>query len=322
VAAEHMTSQSGAAPAYTDNDIQQERGRKNSVDPFRSHHMLVEPEFCANGQVEDVATVFLSNRECPFRCLMCDLWKNTTDDRVPVGAIPEQIRHAVQQLPPAQHIKLYNSGNFFDAQAIPPEDFSAIASLVRGFATVIVENHPRLCHDRCVEFRDLCDTHLEIAIGLETSHEQTLRQLNKQMTTDDFARACEFLLGHGIRVRAFILLKPPHTSEEQGIERAVESTRFAFDHGVDCCSVIPTRAGNGIMKRLQKMDLFQPPQLRSLEKAIDETITWKRGRVFADLWEAEQFAECPACATARIARLNTINLSQRAVPPIVCKRCG
>jgi hypothetical protein len=317
-----MTLQRPSLKSYTDADILIERGPKNPVDPFRPYHMLVESEFCANGLVEDVATIFLSNRECPFRCLMCDLWKNTTDDRVPVGAIPQQIKHAVEKLPPAQHIKLYNSGNFFDAQAIPPEDFAAIASLVSGFTTVIVENHPRLCNDRCNEFQDLCGTQLEVALGLETSHQPTLQQLNKRMTTDDFARACEVLLEHDIRVRAFILLKPPHTSEEQGIERAIESVRFAFNHGVDCCAVIPTRAGNGIMDRLQQAGLFQPPQLQSLEMVIDETLRWNRGRVFADLWEARQFAECTVCATARIERLNTINLSQQATPPVECRHCG
>ncbi|MCP4783885.1 MAG: radical SAM protein [Fuerstiella sp.] len=317
-----MTLHRSIQESYTDSDVARERGPKNSVDPFRPYHMLVEPEFCANGRIEDVTTVFLSNHECPFRCLMCDLWKNTTDDRVPAGAIPQQIRHALEQLPSTQHIKLYNSGSFFDAQAVPPEDDAEIASLVSGFNSVVVENHPRLCNDRCSRFQDQCDTQLEVALGLETSHKPTLQLLNKQMTTDDFARACEFLLQHDIRVRSFILLKPPHTSEEQGIERAIDSVRFAFDHGVDCCAVIPTRAGNGIMDRLQHAGLFQPPHLQSLETVIDETLGWNRGRVLADLWEAGQFAECPACAMARIERLNAINLSQQTAPPFECHHCG
>ena len=75
----------------------------------------------AGGAVEDVATL-LSNRECPFRCLMCDLWKNTTTDASPDGAVAAQIEYALARLPPALHVKLYNAGNFFDAQAIPPAD--------------------------------------------------------------------------------------------------------------------------------------------------------------------------------------------------------
>ena len=95
----------------TDAAILAARGAKNLVDPFRPYHMLVEPEWSADRVVEDVATVFLSNRECPFRCLMCDLWKNTTDEKVPVGAISEQIRFALDQLPVAQQLNRLKTNN-------------------------------------------------------------------------------------------------------------------------------------------------------------------------------------------------------------------
>ena len=109
-------------PISSDSWIISQRGPKLAADPFRPHAFFVEPERTRDGRVEDVATVFLTNRECPFRCLMCDLWSYTTDQRVPDGAIAAQVRFALGQLPPARHIKLYNAGNFFDAQAIPPGD--------------------------------------------------------------------------------------------------------------------------------------------------------------------------------------------------------
>jgi len=311
---------------YSDADILAVRSAKNQVDPQRPYAMLVEPEFCAEGVVEDVATLFLSNRECAFRCLMCDLWKNTTDTRVPLGAIPQQIRFALQQLPTAQHIKLYNSGNFFDAQAIPPQDLRAVAELVTDFRTVIVENHPKLCSDRVAEFQQMCGTQLEVAMGLETSHPPTLRRLNKQMTTDDFARACEVLLHHEIRIRAFVLLRPPGTTEQEGVDRAIQSVRFAFRHGVNCCAVIPTRTGNGIMDQLLLSGDFAPPTLRSLETVVDTCVSEfatidDRRRVFADLWDVEQFSNCEFCLAARIQRLAHMNLTQTRLLPVVCSHC-
>lgn len=308
-------------PQFDDAVILAARGPRNTVDPFRPYHSLVEPEYSAAGVIEDVATIFLSNKECPFRCLMCDLWKNTTVDKVPDGAITEQIRFALGNLPPAKHIKLYNSGNFFDAQAIPRTEFAAIAELVADFETLIVENHPKLCNESCVSFADKCKPQLEIAMGLETSHAPTLALLNKQMTTDDFARACEFLLKHSIRIRAFILLRPPATTEQQGIDRAIESVKFAFDCGVDCCAVIPTRPGNGIMEQLQTDGSYSPPVLTSLETVLNETLGWKRGRVFADLWDAQQFATCQYCTGARIKRLNQMNLTQALLPAPICEHC-
>src|SRR5579872_3248975 len=127
--------------------ILQARPPKNAVDVSRPYAFLLERECSASGEVVDVATIFLTNRECPWRCLMCDLWKNTTDETVPLGAIPQQIDYALERLGPARQIKLYNSGNFFDAHAIPPADHQAIARRVGRFERVIVENHPKLCGD-------------------------------------------------------------------------------------------------------------------------------------------------------------------------------
>src|ERR1700735_5423568 len=86
--------------------VLEQRPPKPPADPWQPHAFFVEPERTASGAVEDVATLFLVNRECPFRCLMCDLWKYTTDRRVPDGAIPAQILHALLRLPSVPHVKL------------------------------------------------------------------------------------------------------------------------------------------------------------------------------------------------------------------------
>ena len=118
------------------------------------------------------------------------------------------------------------------------------------------------------------------------------------MTTNDFARATRFLVDHDIDVRAFVLLRPPFLSESEGIDWALRSIEFACDCGATCVSVIPTRSGNGLMDRWQADGWFSPPRLTSLEQVLEAGIAWHRGRVFADLWDVEQFAECTACASA------------------------
>jgi archaeosine synthase beta-subunit len=303
---------------WSDSAILAARSAKNAVDPRRPYAYLVEPECAPNGQVEDVATLFLTNRECPFHCLMCDLWKNTTAERVPVGAIPEQIEVALSKLPAAKHIKLYNSGNFFDRQAIPPEDYQAIARLVAPFETVIVESHPKLCGDECLRFRDMLAGKLEIALGLETIHPDVLPRLNKQMTAEDFERAARFLTDHDIATRAFILLRPPFLTESEGLDWAIRSMEFAFDAGVACCSIIPTRDGNGAMEQLRMEGVFAPPTFRSLETALAKGLTMQRGRVFVDLWDADRLFDCELCGPARRDRLQRMNLEQQTLSEVSC----
>ena len=106
-----------------------QRGKKNPVDPFIPYGFFVEKERTRSGIIEELATILLVNKECPYKCLMCDLWKNTTDRTIPEGAILEQIKYALSKLPKTEHIKLYNSGSFFDQAAIPLADYKEIAKL-------------------------------------------------------------------------------------------------------------------------------------------------------------------------------------------------
>ena len=305
-------------PVVSSRDIRAARSAKNALDSQRPYAFLVEPEHSPEGRIENVATIFLTNRECPFTCLMCDLWKNTLDESIAVSDIPRQIDFALERLPAAEHIKLYNSGNFFDPHAIPVEDYGEIATRVQGFKTVIVENHPRLCGNNCLQFRDAIDGTLEVAMGLETTHPEVLRRLNKQMTLEDFQRGAEFLLQENIQLRTFILLRPPFLSEAEGVDWAMYSLDYAFSLGIRCCSVVPTRAGNGIMEQLQTDGRFAPPELRSMETVLEQGIRLGRGRVFMDLWDAEQFSRCKKCGPARIERMRQMNLTQQVIPDVQC----
>ena len=92
------------------------------------------------GQIA-TTTIFLTASTCPIGCAMCDLHLNTLPHATPRGAIPQQIDAALEGRSRHGWLKLYNSGNFFDRQAIPLSDHGPIAGLVRKFETVIVENH-------------------------------------------------------------------------------------------------------------------------------------------------------------------------------------
>jgi archaeosine synthase beta-subunit len=249
---------------------------------------------------------------------MCDLWKNTTDAALPAGAIPDQIEWALNRINNVRHLKIYNSGSFFDVKVIPETDYTKIASLLSHFETVIVESHPKLTGERCLRFRDMLKPELHVALGLETVNPGLLLKLNKKMTLDDFSRSVSFLSGHGILSRAFILLRPPFLSESEGIFWAERSIDFAFRAGVECCTVIPVREGNGAMDKLMERGDFSRPDIRSLEVVLEYGIGLNSGRVFADLWDLEMFSDCSKCFEGRRARLAEMNLSQKVIPAVEC----
>jgi hypothetical protein len=283
--------------------------------------VTVEPERTADGLVEDVLTVFLTNSECPFTCLMCDLWTHTLDVPLKTGEVLAQLDTALEQAGQARHIKLYNAGNFMDSRAIPVSDRREIAGRLDGFETVIVENHPKMCTPAVAEFAALLSGNLEVAMGLETIHPKVLPKLNKRMTLGDFKIASERLLGWGISVRAFILLGLPWVQSEEFVLWATRSIEWARAAGCHVSSVIPTRAGNGIMDAIANDGHFTSPTLTQLEAAQVQALPGP-GRCFVDLWDAGQFAACEECRDERVARLHRINLSQVKEPGVDCPVCG
>lgn len=297
------------------------RGPKRVLDAERPYAFLWEEEAGAGGETIPTATVFLTNRECPYRCLMCDLWHDTLDERVPTGTISAQIKFALAQLPPARQIKLYNAGSFFDPQAIPPEDYAEIAQTVNDFERVIVECHPKMIGSRCLRFRDLLAGRLEVAVGLETVHPEVLARLNKRFTVDDFRRSADLLAQADVALRVFLLLRPPFMTEGEGIFWAKRSLYVASEAGATACCVIPTRGGNGAMEALAASGDYAPPTLRSLETVVEYGLSRPgQGRVFADLWDVETFYEC-ACSASRAARLADMNRTQNVPDPIWCGLC-
>ena len=310
------------------------------------HSVFVERERSAAGELLPTLTVLLRSRECPWHCLMCDLWKSTVSQPIPLGAVPAQIdvaltRYATSRFGRLRQVKLYNSGSFFDAGAVPPSDYPAIARRLAGFERVIVECHPKLVNHRAFQFRNRLSEsppppehsevawnraaaipQLEVALGLETVHPTALDRLNKGMTLDDFRRAADFLRVHQIALRAFVLVPPPFVPEAEVHEWVERSLNFAFDCGAIAVSLIPTRLGNGALDDLARTKQFSPPRIDALETALDRGLALKRGRVFADLWDLERFSSCQVCFPARRDRLATINLGQSELPAIPCAACG
>lgn len=274
-------------PTFSKGQIRAARPAKVAIDPWQPQGIFVEQEKTADGTLKSVLTVLLSGKECPFTCLFCDLWKHTTDEPTPVGAIPAQIEQALKQFPQARsQIKLYNAGNFFDAAALPEADWRQIANLVQPFERVIVECHPRLITSKVEKFAKLLSGKLEIAMGLETIHPEILPKLNKEFTLSQFEEACQRLRNGNIDIRLFLMHRPPGLTEEEGIIWTVKSVLYAHEQGATCASIIPTRGGNGILEQLAREGLFTPPTSESLVAVAQQlqTLPIAPMRVFFDTW--------------------------------------
>ncbi len=316
-----------------DRFVLERRAARPDIDPWRAQGLLVEDEPSPDGTVARVATVFLTGRECPWRCVMCDLWQHTTESDTPPGAIAAQVADARKHLhaarEPVSQMKLYNAGSFFDPRAVPESDYDAVGVAVTGLARVIVESHPSLVGVRTTRLiealrRDRTPPVLEVAMGLETSHPDALERLHKRMTVEGFLRAADRLRSYGAALRVFLLVSPPFIPDAEQDEWLLRSIDVAFAAGASVVSLIPTRSGNGALDALGEAGWFRQPTLGDLERSLtlaQSHLDTPGTRVLADLWDLDRFADCPYCLDARRARLRVMNLEQRPQPPASCPHC-
>jgi archaeosine synthase beta-subunit len=323
-----------AAHAARDRFILERRGPRKEHDPWRSHGVSVEDELTDRQTIARTATVFLTGRECAWRCVMCDLWQYTTTNATPEGAIAAQIASARKALEARSetvtHIKLYNASNFFDPHAVPESDYVGIATALKGLERVVVESHPVLIGDRVDRFLDALDSlhgaapaRLEVAMGLETANPDALERLNKGLTLEHFSAAAGTLRDRGVALRVFLLISPPFIPPGQQDRWLAESVDRALSCGATVISLIPTRAGNGAMEALAAEGLYRAPDLSDIERSIE--LALGRGgpaRVFVDLWGIQRFSRCSHCLNWRRGRLEQMNLEQRVGPQVSCAQCG
>ena len=307
-----------------DQRIRQLRPAKRPLDAWRPIGAQQEEERNAEGELVPCVTIFLTGRECPFTCVFCDLWQYTLDGPTPPGAIPAQISRAFEdlgELPSGATIKLYNASNFFDVKAVPRVDWPAINELLSPFSRVVVECHPRLVGDSCVEFAEQLEGRLEVAMGLETVHPVALPRLNKNLTLESFDHAVSLLDSVGVGIRTFVLVGAPFIPEAEAVDWAIRSVDYAQQRGAKVVSLIPVRGGNGEMQRLAAQGVFRPPTAKHLEEALEGALRLDQGVVLADLWDAEDLGGCSVCRPARIERMDRLNREGGSQPPVACPVC-
>jgi hypothetical protein len=277
---------------------------REALSPDSPYLVIDESEPDAMGGEVETTAIFLTASQCPVGCTMCDLHHNTLPLATPPGAIPRQIEAALEGRSASGWIKLYNSGNFFDPRSIPPSDYPSIAALCakQRASRVVVENHPKFGGNRLRSFRDLLNTPLEVAVGLETVQPRWLHRLGKQMSRDHFEGYARWLGNEGVDLRVFLIIGVPGIGVAESARWARLSVRHAVACGARHVSLIPARDGHGWNGLADRLPRFSCTDLIELQRAAISDAAG-RAAVTMDLWNLDK-------TDKQVHQLHSVNLSQ------------
>ncbi len=226
-----------------------------------------------NSDIVKCLTVILRTKGCYWAkksgCLMCGFIRESREN-IGFEELKEQFEEAIKSRD-FDMVKIFTSGSFLDPNEVPSEFrwylYEKLDEL--GVKKLIIESRPEFINENIVNELKEQKIILEVAIGLETA-DDFIREycINKGFKFDDFRKVATMLRDNGIRVKAYLLLKPPFLSESEAIEDVCSSALKIKDL-VDIISVNLTNVQAGTyVERLWKRKLYRPPWLWSAVEVL------------------------------------------------------
>lgn len=175
-------------------------------------------------------------------------------------------------------LSIYNGGSFLNDEEIPLEVQQKICREVERSSFIeqlIVESRPEFVTQNKIKLLTsiLKSKKLKVAIGLEAVSDYVREVcINKGFSSKDYERAVEILKKNGAELSTYVFLKPIYLSEQESIEEAVRTTRYAFSLGsseimVESAFIQPKTK----MEKLYLQGRFRPPWLWSIIEVVRRT---------------------------------------------------
>jgi hypothetical protein len=162
----------------------------------------------------------------------------------------------------------------------------------------------------------------EIALGLESSSQEILdRSVNKGNSVEDFVDASRRIHAQGLKVKAYVMLKPPFLSESRALGDAVATMESAAPHS-DTLSLNPVNIHKGsLVERMYFRGEYRPPWIWSVWDAISRRPAGKLTICSTVAFGKRRGAHnCGKCDGALTSALKEFNFRQELPPepPMDC----
>jgi len=253
--------------------------RRESWDASEPATVYKTPEILPDGTHCTAATVIFRTRGCAWwwksGCTFCGYFNDVRDDVTAddLFAQWDEAKLRLDDFEGCSMVKVYTSGTFFEDRENPPEWQEAILKETheRGLHLVI-EAQAQMCTPEKIAWVAERHPGCTVAIGLEAYDDAVLRfHVNKGFSTKQWHRSIDMLRENGLRVKTYLLFKPPFMSEGDALELTSKWVSEVAPLSDDV-SVNPMNIQRGtIVDRLYRNREYRPPWLWSLVEMLERT---------------------------------------------------
>ncbi len=233
------------------------------------------------------AVIYLMSNGCEWAlkagngCTMCGHLSRHTRKEEPIAADDylKQFRGVFDQIDfrRCPLLDLYNNGSFLNRNEIPHSARTEMLKLINrnpDIRMLVLESRPEYIDQETIDdIHSLVpNKHVEIAIGLELK-DDLLRSIcvNKGFVLAQYNQAAK-LITSKLKLRTYVMLKPPFLTEKEGIEEAVRAVEHAFAAGTTTVSLEAcTIQAYTLAQYLAERNRYRPPWLWSIAEVVRRT---------------------------------------------------
>ena len=251
---------------------------RESWDASRPVTVYKTPENLPDGSHCTAATVILRPKGRAWwwksGCTLCGYFNDVRDDVSAEDMFSqwEYAKDSTNQFEGCRMVKIYTSGTFFEDRENPPEwQEEVLVQTAQMGLHLVIEAQAQMCTPEKIEW--VADRHpgCTVAIGLEAYDDKVLRfHVNKGFTTRQWHRAVDMLRDNGLRVKTYLIFKPPFMSEGDALKHTTSWLADVTPYS-DEVSVNPMNIQKStVVDRLFRNKEYRPPWLWSLVEMIKQ----------------------------------------------------
>jgi len=252
--------------------------KRESWDATELATVYKTPEILPDGTHCTAATVIFRTRGCVWwwksGCTFCGYFNDVRDDVTAddLFAQWDEAKRRLDDFEGCSMVKVYTSGTFFEDRENPPEWQEAILRETheRGL-DLVIEAQAQMCTPEKIAWVAERHPGCTVAIGLEAYDDAVLRfHVNKGFSTKQWHRSIDMLRENGLRVKTYLLFKPPFMSEGDALQH---TSRWISQVAPlsDDVSVNPMNIQKRtIVERLFRNREYRPPWLWSLVEMLEQ----------------------------------------------------
>jgi len=253
--------------------------KRESWDATEPATVYKTPEILPDGTHCTAATVIFRTRGCVWwwksGCTFCGYFNDVRDDVTAddLFAQWDEAKRRLNDFEGCSMIKVYTSGTFFEDRENPPEWQEAILKETheRGL-DLVIEAQAQMCTPEKIAWVAERHPGCTVAVGLEAYDDAVLRfHVNKGFSTKQWHRSVDMLKENGLRVKTYLLFKPPFMSEGDALELTSKWISEVAPYSDDI-SVNPMNIQRRtIVDRLYRNREYRTPWLWSLVEMLERT---------------------------------------------------